>query len=668
MKQLLCFLFIIILAIPLIAENVDSLQQVLNQTKSEKKQVELLKRIGYTYKMQGNHPDAIIVIDKALKLNLALKTKLELQYMQAGSKMYLQEYEAAGKLCNQIIVEVPEDKKLLAKTYGLLSNIKLSLGENDEAYELQYKFLELSESIDFTSGLYLASYQIGTYHFYQNSYKLALKNYKKALKYAEELEKDEHIYTCLGAIGSAYHRLENYVESATYNLEALELAQKIDYEVGIAYAAFNVGSDYYVMEKYDTAITFILQGLELQQKQQDKWGQSSSLRMLGEAYRALEDWDNSIKYSLKALEIATEIEATPRIMEGYETLARVYEGKGNFREANEYLYDYLELKDSLVNQETLEKIEEVQTNYEVAQREREILKNNNKINKIYGFGLIGGIIILLLISWLIYSRYRTEQKTNALLAEKSEQIHQQNLQLKNNNEKIQQQNRKLENSNEELRRFAFIASHDLKEPLRNIGSYSSLLARRYKGKLDNDADEFLGFITSGVSRMYKLLNEVLDYSKIDNEGVNEPVDTNEAVSQAILNARIIIEEKNATIEFDDLPKILMSSIHIIQLFQNLIVNGVKYNDKEQPELKISGVRHSNNFIFSVRDNGIGIEKVYKDKIFDMFQRLHGKEEYAGTGIGLAICKKIVNQYNGEIWVESEVGKGSTFFISLPCHD
>ncbi|MFK7948426.1 MAG: tetratricopeptide repeat protein [Saprospiraceae bacterium] len=666
MEKFYCILYFIILVVPLNAQNVDSLTQLLPQTKSTDAKVELILNISEIHRKSGNFPKAISFLDKGLSLNSSEETKIEMQYYKASSLMYLQKYEDAIELCNNVIDAVPRDKEVLAKTYGLLSNVKLSLGETDAAYELQYKFLELSEEIDYKEGLYLASYQIGTYHFYQNNYKLALKNYKKALKYANESKNDKHIYTCLGAIGSSYHRLQNFEQSAIYNLEGLKLAQKIGYEVGIAYAAFNVGSDYYVMEKYDTAITYILQGLELQQKQQDKWGQSSSLRMLGEAYRVLGDVDNSIKYSLEAVEIATEIEATPRIMEGYGTLARVYESKGDYEEANAYLYDYIKLKDSLANKETLEKIEEVQTNYEVAQKEREILKKNNKITKIYGFVLIGGIVILLVISWLIYSRYRSEQKANTLLAEKNKQIHQQNLQLKSNNQKIQEQNRKLENSNEELRRFAFIASHDLKEPLRNIGSYSSLLSRRYKGKLDDDADEFLEFITNGVSRMYNLLNEVLDYSKIDGEIVNEPVDTNEAVTQAILNARTIIEEKNANVEVDNLPKILMSSTHILQLFQNLLVNGIKYNDKEIPQIKISGVRHSNNFIFSVKDNGIGIDEVYKDKIFDMFQRLHGKGEYTGTGIGLAICKKIVNQYNGEIWVESKLREGSTFFISLPC--
>lgn len=648
------------------ATNIDSLKSVLKQTSKTSKKTLILITIGDAQAQNGDYTTALKSFKEAETLNEDVEQEVEIWYKIANAQLRLQQYKLALIQCEKILNNEPKNKKLLAKTYGLMSNIKLSLGENDDAYELQYEALKISESIKDTTGLFFSSYQIGTIYFYQSNYKLALKHYKKALQYAEMEGDERHIYSGLGAIGSTYHRTGNIEQSVIYNLKSLKLAEDLDYEVGIAYAALNVGSDYFALEKYDTSLLFLFQGLEIQRKQQDKSGQSSSLRMIGEAYRMMENWDKSILYANEALTIAENIEAAHRIMEGYETLARVYEGKGDFQKANDYLRKYHVLKDTIVNEETVQKIEAVQTSYEVLQKERALLKKTNQLNKTYTYILIGGIVILLLIFYMTYSRFRSEKKNNELLEEKNNQIHEQNKQLRDKNKKIQKQNIKLEQSNEELRRFAFIASHDLKEPLRTIGSYSSLLKRRYKDKIDQDANEFLDFITGGVSRMYKLLNEVLDYSKIEEDELStEIVDVNETVEYVIINLGNQIEKKNAIVEAGELPKVKATHTHITQLFQNLITNGLKYNNTENPKISINCATDSNSHVFSVSDNGIGIDMIYKDKIFDMFQRLHGKEEYEGTGVGLAICKKIVSQYGGDIWMNSEKGEGTTFYFSLP---
>lgn len=648
------------------ATNIDSLKTVLSQVNKNSEKTLILISLGDAYIQKGNYTTALKTFQKAEKGITDIAEKINIWYKIANAEVRLQQYKPALNHCKIILEAEPKDKKVVAKTYSLMSNIKLSLGENDDAYELQYEALKISESIKDTSGLFFSSYQIGTIYFYQNNYKLALKHYKKALQYAKMEGNEQHIYSGLGAIGSTYHRIGNIQQSVIHNLESLELAKDLDYEIGIAYAAFNVGSDYFTLEKYDTSLVFFFQGLELQRKQQDKWGQSSSLRMIGEAYRMTKKWNESIRYSNEALAIAEEIEAVPRIMEGYETLARVYEGKGDYQKANTYLRKYHVLKDTMVNEETVQKIEAVQMSYEVLQKERALLEKTNQLNKTYTYILIGGIVILLLISYMIYSRFRSEKKSNELLAEKNNQIYEQNKQLRNKNKKIQKQNIKLEQSNEELRRFAFIASHDLKEPLRTIGSYSSLLKRRYKDKFDQDANEFLDYITGGVSRMYKLLNEVLDYSKIEEDELStETVDVNETIEYVIINLGNQIEKKKATVEKSELPMVKATHTHITQLFQNLITNGLKYNNTENPKISISCTTDSNSHIFSVSDNGIGIDMIYKDKIFDMFQRLHGKEEYEGTGVGLAICKKIVSQYGGDIWMNSEPGEGTTFYFSFP---
>jgi PAS domain S-box-containing protein len=224
----------------------------------------------------------------------------------------------------------------------------------------------------------------------------------------------------------------------------------------------------------------------------------------------------------------------------------------------------------------------------------------------------------------------------------------------------------LNRSNEELGQFAYIASHDLQEPLRMVASYTQLLSRRYKGKLDADADEFIAFAVDGASRMQRLIQDLLAYSRVGTKG-KDLLDTSgeEALQQALINLRGAIEEKGALVTHDPLPTVLADEVQLVQLFQNLVGNAIKYQRPGIPKVHISAARNGGNkWTFSVKDNGLGIDPQYFEKIFGMFQRLHKREEFAGTGIGLAICKKIVERHNSSISVESEPGQGSTFRFAL----
>ncbi len=224
----------------------------------------------------------------------------------------------------------------------------------------------------------------------------------------------------------------------------------------------------------------------------------------------------------------------------------------------------------------------------------------------------------------------------------------------------------LNRSNEELGQFAYIASHDLQEPLRMVASYTQLLARRYKGKLDSDADEFIAFAVDGASRMQRLIQDLLAYSRVGTKGKELlDISSEDALQRALINLRGAIEEKGALVTHDPLPSVLADEMQLIQLFQNLVGNAIKYQSSEIPKVHISAARNGDKkWMFSVKDNGLGIDPQYFDKIFGMFQRLHKREEFAGTGIGLAICKKIVERHGGNISVESEPGHGSTFRFAL----
>lgn len=227
--------------------------------------------------------------------------------------------------------------------------------------------------------------------------------------------------------------------------------------------------------------------------------------------------------------------------------------------------------------------------------------------------------------------------------------------------------RELRRSNEELERFAYAVSHDLQEPLRAIVSYTQLLSRRYSGELDADADEFIGFIVDGASRMQALIHDLLLYSRVSSGAwTAEPLDMEAVLAETLDNLRTAIEETQARVTHDPLPTIHADAVQMVRLLQNLIGNGIKFHrDGVSPRIHIQAERRGREWIFSIQDNGIGIDPKFHERIFEVFQRLHTQDTYSGTGIGLPICRKIVDQHGGRIWVESEPGKGSVFFFSIP---
>ncbi|CAA6604200.1 putative Signal transduction histidine kinase involved in nitrogen fixation and metabolism regulation [Rhodospirillaceae bacterium LM-1] len=226
----------------------------------------------------------------------------------------------------------------------------------------------------------------------------------------------------------------------------------------------------------------------------------------------------------------------------------------------------------------------------------------------------------------------------------------------------------IKRSNSELEQFAYAVSHDLQEPLRMVASYVQLLGRRYQGKLDKDADDFIGFAVDGAKRMQQMITDLLEYSRIQRKGNPMTlVDLNQPLQSALMNLDLLIGENKAQVAVDTpLPSVNADAAQMARLFQNLIGNALKYRDKlRSPEIHVAAKREDMFWIVSVSDNGIGIDPQYFDRIFQIFQRLHGREAYPGTGIGLAVCRRIVERHGGKIWLESEPGKGSIFFFSLP---
>ena len=246
------------------------------------------------------------------------------------------------------------------------------------------------------------------------------------------------------------------------------------------------------------------------------------------------------------------------------------------------------------------------------------------------------------------------------------QLKQELAERKRAEEKVQESLEELERSNTELEQFAYAASHDLQEPLRMVTSYAQLLEKRYKDKLDDDAKDFINYAVGGATRMQKMIDGLLLYSRVQTRGKPfQPTDCSSVIGQAISNLKIHIEETHAIVESDDLPTINTDEMQLVRLFQNLIDNALKFHGTEVPRIQISSSKLGNKWMFSISDNGIGIDSEYKDRIFVIFQRLHGEKQYPGTGMGLAICKRIVERHEGQIWVDSDLGQGSTFYFTIP---
>jgi hypothetical protein len=239
-------------------------------------------------------------------------------------------------------------------------------------------------------------------------------------------------------------------------------------------------------------------------------------------------------------------------------------------------------------------------------------------------------------------------------------------QIRQSNEELQERAAELAEVNAQLEQFAYVASHDLQEPLRMVTSYLQLVEKRYKDKLDADAEEFIGYAVDGAARMKRMINDLLAYSRVTTRG--QPLaSTNceNSLAQTLSNLEVAIKDNSVLITQDPLPTVMADGTQLMIVFQNLIENAIKFHADRQPHIHISAERKEDEWLFSVQDNGIGIAPEYSERVFAIFSRLHPHTKYPGTGIGLAICKRVLERHGGRIWVESQLGEGTTIFFTLP---
>jgi signal transduction histidine kinase len=658
--------------------------------------VNVYLQIGEAYFEREEYQKEIDVLEVALdllKYKPTSKEKFKLYFAIARANQKLNNFEESLELFFKYIesdtswIEIEKKSEAISRVAMIYQN----LGDYDLAYDYQLNALQIQESMNDSLGIGKSLYQIGTIFYYQENITQALEQYRKALKVFEAIKHEKSIYASLAALGSTYEKLGMLDKALDYNLKSLGLSEELNYKAGKAYALTNVAAVYLVQEEFEQANNYLTRSLTLKKELDDKWGQIGTYRTIAEMYIKSGFPEKAMEPLDEGFAISKEIGSRTRMVELLDFYAEAYQKMGQYDKSSAYLRSYIDLRDSLINETTLREMGTQKKRYDVQKRENkiqklkmanELLEKENEIDSLYSYIWTATAFFLAIVLILIINRYRVQKRSNDLLSEKNHEIFQKNSELQHvnglinetnqlledKNDQIKYQNKRLEESNEDLRNFATVASHDLKEPLRMINSYTKILNKKYKNLFDESANEFMGYIIDGVSRMEGLLNGLLDYSRVSiSEDNTKWLNTQDIVDLALGNLRFSIQDKNAsvTINAKKLPEIKGNHVQLIQLFQNLIGNAIKFQGKEKPEIILDCGKKGEFFLFTVKDNGIGINEADKIRIFEMFSRLHSKDKYDGTGIGLATCKKIVERHGGEIWVESEPGQGSTFFFTLP---
>ncbi len=499
----------------------------------------------------------------------------------------------------------------------------------------------------------------------QGNYDKARDNLLKSLSIAERKQNNSARAATMTAIGENYKTIGDYVEAEQWFENALTLNEEVGNVFGEVLVLNHLGDLKSKMGELDDAQRSFETALLINEALNNADYESALLTNLGVVYRKKGKYDEALRLVERAKNIALANGYPNRLESCLDELHRIYAAVGNYPLAYSIQSDFQILKDSLNSIRLDRQIQELQARFETKQQEKEqqdIEETNLKLRldrQRLWLGLVAiSLVVVALMVALVLNRYWVVRRLNLRLEERTTQIESQN-------QAISASNDRLLRSNKELKEFAYIVSHDLKEPLRMIGSYVTLIERRYSEMIDEEGQEFFDYATRGVKQMKQLLDDLLKYMVVEtNDYELEDVPLNEVISSVKANLLARIKENDANVIVDDMPMVHGNRSLLILLFQNLISNAIKFRSEDTPEIRISVTRQGKQYLFSLKDNGIGISKQYQDRIFSIFYRVYGKHQYEGTGIGLSICQKIVGLHGGRIWVESEEGKGSTFYFTL----
>ena len=594
----------------------------------------------------------------------------------------------------------------IARALNLLAIGYMAKGHSDKAVELNERCLAISDSIKHDYLISCATNDLGILYSQKGDSEKALAHLQRSLRIAEALNDTLGQCFSLINIGHIHHSNQDFDEATAYYLAGVEIGKTSTDPMVQAVAYKKLGLCFADMGEYEKAIENYELGYTIAEKAGDKNLMSAIKLKMGFVHldKGLEEL--AVQYAISAIQIAADAGDNEMLVSHYHDLANIYHTVGlfeqslesnqlslqlakkfglkkleksiyhqlsatyaelkDYKKAYEYHQMYSMLGDSLLSKAKMQHIAELEKKYQTEKKEDEntFLKvlqkeQNATIKKQQSLALALGVIALLLggLGFTIYRAYRSKNASHLLLERKVEE----------RTQELQRLNNNLKKSNDELERFAYIASHDLKEPLRNISSFAKLLEYELNIKPDSKEYDYISFIVKNIKQMNTLIEDVLEYSKVNHdEDSFRQIDLNQIIEDIKFSLSNTLHQKSASVLINnELPHIYGQSSKMFFLFKNLIENGIKYNDNECPEINIQYQKDLEYHTFSITDNGIGIEKEYFNTIFQMFKRLHSRQSYEGTGLGLSLCKKIVTDIGGEIWLDSEFGTGSTFYFSIP---
>ena len=545
------------------------------------------------------------------------------------SQIYFKQQEYDTMLdCSEKVLEISTKAGDVEKEINALKNIAIyhaAKSSYKKAMQFFLDSMDKSRSINYRYHTGQCLINIATIYANLYNHEDAISRYQMVLeKYSDIISKNTRI-VIYNNLGNIYYVSDRLTQATDYFEKANNLAQQRNYNEMIILSLANLSRAYIAKNKIKLAEEKAKEAETLIENQGDINGRQINLLNLGHIYYLQGDLEKAMLFTSKGIAAANRMKDETNEVQGYQLMSNIYQLQGDYKTALDYQHIYSKAQDKFAKEQRNRQIIDLEIKNAIKEKQKEI------------------------------EQLTRENEYQALLLKQNEQI--------------AEQNAMLVAANEELRQFAYVASHDLKEPIRMIGSYTQLIERKHKHQFTEDSQTYFTYVKEGVIRMNNLLDALLKYTMVSKtEETFEKVSLGDIVEVAVINLRVSVDEHNAAINCHELPQIMSIRSLLIQLFQNLISNAIKFKKPDgHPEITISAETTKEEVIIKISDDGIGIKPEYKERIFVIFQRLHTRSEYEGTGIGLAICQKIVQRIGGRIWVESEVGKGANFFIALPRH-
>jgi signal transduction histidine kinase len=583
--------------------------------------------------------------DKKSEFQCVLWTDMAIAYRKCGK------YEDCQMYHEKVLVLAQKSKnhEMEEDSYHGLGMLYESIGEHEKALSYYQKSVKIAEKNANKSGIVISYQNIANVLLKSGNEKLALSQIERAWQLSLPLDSNRQAHV-LNDYGEILSETGQYVEALSKFQTSLVWYEHLADQSMIGRAMLNMAKTYTKKGDDDLAIDFFQRSLALQTSIRSE----DLVKMwydLGQLYLKKKDTINAKNAFVKSHDLAQHFNFRADLQKVQLALAQVLAHNGQKAVAYDFLQKAQLLGDSLTNFEKERRIAEMDFRYKTAKAEEKITILEAKNGKIT-FG--AAAFAALMLSGFMFFMFWQKHKNNEVLSRK--------------NLEIELSNKQLRESNEVLQQFAYATAHDLKEPLRTIGSFVGLIQKRHGQSFSPEAAEYFEFVKSGALRMNLLLTDLLEYSTVFMDSAStEQTQILPAFGDVVSNLQESIRSNDAVILLPDtkiLKPLTIKKSHFIQLFQNLLGNAVKFSPIN-PSIQIL-ISESNNqdYIFEVKDNGIGIEAGYQEKVFQIFQRLN-RQQFAGQGIGLALCKKIVEKYNGDIWFESKIGEGTSFFVRLP---